>query len=123
MLTTLLLWLALSPVAAVLIGRVLWVMGDGAGDMAGPCATLDQVTVKDGIVGKIVMMKSDPLRHQLSDSVGSQILIVVADPDEFTGERAPAKITPDQGDLEERVGVVHSLSDSAETANDKPFTH
>lgn len=86
-------------------------------------ATLDQVTVKDGIVGKIVMMKSDPLRHQLADSVGSQILIVVADPDEFTGERAPAKITPDQGDLEERVGVVHSLSDSAETANDKPFTH
>lgn len=39
MLTTLLLWLALSPVAAVLIGRVLLVMGDGAGDMAGPCAT------------------------------------------------------------------------------------
>lgn len=84
-------------------------------------ATLDQVTVKDGIVGKIVMMKSDPLRHQLADSVGAQILIVVADPDEFTGERAPAKITPDQGDLEERVGVVHSQPDSTEGNAEKPF--
>jgi len=84
-------------------------------------ATLDQVTVKDGIVGKIVMMKSDPLRHQFADSVGSQILIVVADPDEFTGERAPAKITPDQGDLEERTTVVHSQSDAGEKASEKPF--
>lgn len=82
-------------------------------------ATLDQVTVKDGIVGKLVMMKSDPLRHQLFDSVGNAVLIVVADPEEFTGERAEVKIAPDQGDLEavEKAGMVHSEIGTVE----KPF--
>ncbi len=85
-------------------------------------ATLEKATVKDGITAQIVMSKSDPLRHLLLDSTGSQILIIVADADQYGGERAPVKITPDQGDLE-RVEVVHSLSDAAEAANDKPFTH
>lgn len=83
-------------------------------------ATLDQVTVKDGIVGKLVMMKSDPLRHRLFDSVGDSVLLVVADPEEFTGEREEVRITPDQGDLE-RSTVVHSQSDAAEASGDKPF--
>lgn len=82
-------------------------------------ATLDQVTVKDGVVGKLVLSRHDPLRHALFDSVGSTVLIVVADPDDFTGERAPVEIHPDQGDLERigEAGVVHSEIGTVE----KPF--
>ena len=74
-------------------------------------ATLEQVTIKDGIVGKIIMSKFDEQRHALVDATGSKILIVVADPEEFTGERAPAEIKPDQSELLEKVGVVHSEPD------------
>ena len=48
-------------------------------------ATLDQVTVKDGVTGKLVLSRHDPLRHRLFDSVGSRVLVVVADPEDFTG--------------------------------------
>ena len=75
-------------------------------------ATLEQVTVKDGIVGKLVMSKFDAQRHALTDSVGSTVLVVVADPDEFTGERKPVEITPDQRELTEAM-VVHSDPDNA----------
>jgi hypothetical protein len=77
-------------------------------------ATLEQVTVKDGIVGKLVMSKHDALRHALFDAVGSRVLIVVADAEEFEGEKAPVDITPDQGDIE-RVSVLHSTDDERET--------
>jgi hypothetical protein len=79
-------------------------------------ATLEQVTVKDGIVGKIVMSKFDEQRHALVDSTGSTILIVVADPDDFVGERAPAEVKPDQAELITEALVVHSTADGhAET--------
>ena len=77
-------------------------------------ATLEQVTVKDGITGKIVLSKFDEQRHALMDATGATILIVVADPDSFTGERAPVEILPDQMELgagEAGVLVEHSEAD------------
>lgn len=104
-----------------MVGKAIEVLA--AGGRRTIRATLDQVTVKDGIVGKLVMMKSDPLRHQLFDSVGNAVLIVVADPEEYTGERAAVAIAPDQGDIERiaKAGVVHSEPDATEGASDKPF--
>ena len=75
-------------------------------------ATLEQVTVKDGITGKIVMSKFDEQRHALVDATGATVLIVVADPEDFTGERAPVEIKADQPELSETV-VVHSEPDGA----------
>ena len=79
-------------------------------------ATLEQITVKDGLPGKIVLSKFDEQRYALMDAAGRRILIVVADPEEFTGERAPVDIKPDQPELIEKVGVVHAAPDGqAET--------
>jgi hypothetical protein len=77
--------------------------------------TLSQATVKDGIKAVLEISKHDALRHILLDSIGSRVLIVVADPSDFQGERAPAEIKPDQGELPKTAMVVHS------TADDLPF--
>lgn len=74
-------------------------------------ATLAQVTVKDGIKATIEMSRFDEQRHALIDSTGSRILIVVADPEDFTGERAPVEVKPDQSDLVVAASVVHSEPD------------
>jgi hypothetical protein len=78
-------------------------------------ATLEQITVKDGITGKVVLSKFDEQRYALMDAAGSSILIVVADPEEFTGERSSVAIRPDQSELLEQSGVVHAAPDGAET--------
>ena len=75
-------------------------------------ATIEQVVVKDGIKAVLTMSKFDELRHNLVDAQGSTVLIVVADPEEYEGERAPAKITPDQPPL--------PIAD-AEPANEAPI--
>ena len=82
-------------------------------------ATLDKVVVKDGITATLVMSKFDAQRHALFDSTGQSVLVVVADPEEFTGEREPVTIKPDQGDLVEQVGAVHSAAEDNHA--DAPF--
>lgn len=78
-------------------------------------ATIESVTVKEGIKAVLTMSKFDEHRHNLIDATGSAILIVVADPEEFTGERAPVTIKPDQPELlGEAAMVVHSEADGAE---------
>lgn len=74
-------------------------------------ATLDQVTVKEGIKGTVTLSKHDEHRHTLVDAVGSTVLIVVADPDDFTGEREAVDIKPDQTEMLDKAGVVHSTED------------
>lgn len=84
-------------------------------------AVLEQIVIKDAIVGKIVVSKHDAMRHLLADATGQRILISIASADEFTGERAPVEIRPDQGDLEQlaRSGAVHSEAD--DNHSDTPF--
>ena len=60
---------------------------------------VDQVVVKDGIKAVIKVMQSDPLRHQLVDSQGLDILLVVSDASVFEGTRGEVPIAPDQKDL------------------------
>jgi hypothetical protein len=74
-------------------------------------ATLSQVMIKDGIRATLEIGRQDERRHHLVDAQGAQVLIVVADSTEFEGERAPAAITPDQGDLVRDALVVHSDPD------------
>lgn len=81
-------------------------------------ATLEQVTIKDGIKATVTLSKFDPQRHCLMDAQGASILIVVADADEFTGERAEVQVKPDQAELIGDAGVVHSAADGAA---DTPF--
>lgn len=62
-------------------------------------ARLVQVTIKDGIKGVVEVMQSDPLRHQLVDATGLDILLVVSDASIFEGSRGEVPISPDQRDL------------------------
>ena len=59
-------------------------------------AKLDQVTVKDGIKATVSLSKADPLRHDLVDSQGLDVLMVVSSVETYKGEKKPVKITPDQ---------------------------
>ncbi len=59
-------------------------------------AHVDKVTVKDDIQAVLKLSKADESRHELIDAQGQSVLIVVADPEPFKGERAPAQTDPDQ---------------------------
>lgn len=61
--------------------------------------SLAKVAVKDGIKAEIVLSQSDPMRHEFIDHQGQTVLISLATPEDFEGQRAPAKISPDQGDI------------------------
>ena len=73
-------------------------------------ATIEQVTIKDGIKAILTMSKFDENRHILVDAQGGTVLVVVADPDVFSGERSAVEIMPDQATLLGGDGVmaVHS---------------
>lgn len=75
-------------------------------------ATCDQVTVKDGIKAVVSLSKSDALRHELVDSQGKTVLIVVTDADRYEGEREPAVPQPNQPDLSDGDGPVFDNTDA-----------
>ena len=60
---------------------------------------LVKVQIKDKIQCQIDFAKTDECRHELFDSQGLSVLLVVADAQPFIGERGPAEASPDQGDL------------------------
>ena len=62
-------------------------------------ATVDQVTVKEGIKAVLSLGKTDPLRHDLVDAQGDVVLVVVANKDAYEGERKAALPDPDQRPL------------------------
>lgn len=72
------------------------IAADGRCTMVGQ---LVKVQVKDKIQCQVDFNKSDEFRHELFDSTGQAVLLVVADAEPFTGERGPAEPTPDQSDL------------------------
>ena len=68
-------------------------------------ATVDQVTVKEGIKAVLTLGKTDPLRHDLVDAQGDVVLVVVSNKDAYEGERKAALPDPDQPPLmDDRYG-------------------
>lgn len=63
---------------------------------------LVKVQVKDGMQLQIDVSRHDPQRLTVIDSVERPVLIVVAEPDMFMGEKAPAK--PDEKPDVEKTG-------------------
>lgn len=61
-------------------------------------ADLEQLTAKDGIKAVLTLNRHDENRHQLLDSVGKPVLIVVTDASDFTGGEIP-KPDPQQPEL------------------------
>lgn len=60
---------------------------------------LDQINIKDEIKATILLTKTNPNRHQLYDCQGTDVLILVADPSAYEGERQAVAINPLQGSL------------------------
>ena len=61
--------------------------------------TLVKVLVKDGLKAQIDMLMTDPLRHVLIDHAGRGVLVAIADPERFDGQRGDVKVVPDQANL------------------------
>lgn len=70
-----------------------------AGGQKAARGSMVKLLAKDGIQMQINLAASDPLRHELMDHVGNSVLVIIADVDQFSGERAPVKVTKDQKDI------------------------
>jgi hypothetical protein len=62
-------------------------------------AVLRQVTVKDGYKAVFECSASDELRHDLVDSQGNTILVVLTNTDAYLGEREKVKFDKDEPKL------------------------
>lgn len=62
-------------------------------------ATLVKVAIKDVIQGVVELSKSDAQRHDLIDSTGSEVMIVVSDASAYMGQRGKVEIVKDQASL------------------------
>jgi hypothetical protein len=62
-------------------------------------ATLEKITIKDGIKAEFSLSQFDTQRHALIDAQGSVIHLVVADKEAYEGERKAAKPDPNQRNL------------------------
>lgn len=61
-------------------------------------ADLEQLTAKDGIKAVLTLNRHDENRHELLDSVGKPVLVIVGDAQAFTGGAMP-KPDPQQSEL------------------------
>lgn len=59
-------------------------------------ARLNKVTIKDEIKAELELSKMDEQRHQLMDSTGAAVMVVIADAEIFQGQRAPVVAAKDQ---------------------------
>lgn len=67
-----------------------------AGGQRAARGSLIKFVVKDGIQMQINLAASDSLRHELADHVGNSVMIIIADAEQFQGERSAVPVTPDQ---------------------------
>jgi hypothetical protein len=78
-------------------------------------ATLEQVTIKDGIKGVVTLPKHADCRHALMDAVGKTVLLVVSEPTQYLGGQAP-KSEPDQRALKLEADAAQGDGDGMEAA-------
>lgn len=62
-------------------------------------ATVESVTVKDGIKAVLTLQKHDAHRHELVDAAGQSVLLIVAGASEFYGGTENVKPDPNQTTL------------------------
>lgn len=62
-------------------------------------AELDSITIKNGIKATISIGKGQKDWHELADAQGTQILLIVADPEQYAARMDEIKAVADQGDL------------------------
>lgn len=104
---------AVGNAARTIIGKlVLAISAEGKSQVH---ATIDQITVKDGL--KIVLKGPFNLEALalLGEAQGRAVLLTVADSGSFDHERGPARVSPDQPD------IFDEDNDDLAAAGDPPF--
>lgn len=82
---------------AALVSKVVDILAaDGKPVLRG---VLKKVLIKDVYACHVDFLKSDPLRHTLADSTGQVVMLSIAAPEEYDGERAPVPVSKDQSSL------------------------
>ena len=62
-------------------------------------ATIKKAALKDHIAIELHIGLTHPLRHELLDSVGANVVVVLTKEEEFVGERSKPKINRDQAEI------------------------
>ncbi len=70
-----------------------------AGGQQAARGSLVKLMAKDGLQMQVNVSASDPLRHALMDHVGAPVLVILADADQFLGERSAVRVDKDQKDI------------------------
>lgn len=73
-------------------------------------ASVEQVTFKDGVKAVLTLMKGQDGCHQLADAAGGQVMIVLANPAQFTEGMELVKADADQADMFEREQAATEAS-------------
>ena len=64
------------------------------------CATLESITVKDGIKGVVSLSRHDAQRHEVLDAQGQTVWLVLANPEQFTDTAHGHEADADQAQLD-----------------------
>jgi hypothetical protein len=70
-----------------------------ANGQRGARGSLIKLQAKDGLQMQINVASSDPLRHELMDHVGGTVMVVIADPEAYNGQRSGVNVTKDQPEM------------------------
>lgn len=62
-------------------------------------AKLGKITINDGVKADLEISAVDEERHKFFDAQGRYVSLIVADPADFTGERAPVAINKQQKEM------------------------
>jgi len=90
----------------ILVGEALRVLF--AGEFPATPATLVGLTCRKGIKAVLDISRSGHSRYELMDSIGRQVLVVIANPDDYTARMAEVRARQKQGDLfQAKSGVAH----------------
>ncbi len=77
------------------------IAADGRKTIRGKLESAARKSGKNPVIeGKLVLPPEDELRHEFFDSVGLPVLVVVADTEQYLGERASFRPDPDQPSLD-----------------------
>jgi hypothetical protein len=74
-------------------------------------------TVKEGLEAKLISQRSERNLINFNAFAGKSAVLIFADPDEFDGQRAPAKVDKRQADLEE---IMVAASEPGQRVNPRP---
>lgn len=82
-------------------------------------STVEQITVKDGIKVVLKSANTEAALSELGNCIGKQVLIIISDASDFTGEKQEVKPEPDQQVIPLHVAKDNDPEDDSPTSKKK----